>query len=67
MLVNDYTIFYKDQSVSMIQNQLIDNMSDSKHSLWWGNILVLKHDAKSSLVVNMKNEDIALVDHLIAW
>jgi hypothetical protein len=64
-LLNDYTVFYEDQSMSMVQNQLIDRMSG--RGLWWGNVLVIKHDGKHARLIDMEAEDVALVDLLVAW
>jgi hypothetical protein len=64
-LRNDYTVFYEDQSMSMVQNQLIDRMSG--RGLWWGNVLVVKHDGKHARLIDMEAEDVALVDLLVAW
>jgi hypothetical protein len=39
----------------------------SNDILWWGNVLVVKHNGKSDSLADMTESDVALVDSIVSW
>ena len=64
VLLNDYTIFYENQSDSINPNRLLTSIAD--RTFWWGDVLVMKHRGKGAEAVDIGEEDVALVDCLVA-
>jgi hypothetical protein len=62
-LLNNYTIFYQNQRTCHVENLLLRDM---RHRMvWWGNILVVKHNGSKDAIVDMDETDVGLVNLLI--
>jgi hypothetical protein len=64
VLLDDYTIFYENQADSINPNRLLNSIAS--RTFWWGDVLVMKHRGKGGEVVDIGEEDVALVDFLVA-
>jgi hypothetical protein len=62
-LLDHYTVYYEDQTLCSVKNQLIESMG--QRVSWWGNILVVKHDGHKDKVIDMDDTDVALVNILL--
>jgi hypothetical protein len=65
VLANDYTIVFENQGAALIENRLLAEMS--KDILWWGNVLVVKHNGQEMRLVDVTEEDVVLVDLILIW